>query len=157
MNAPSNTIIEGFKHYFLDFARRVRALSEGLSEEQFWTNPFPYGNSFGHLVLHLTGNLNYYIGAELAATGYVRDREREFSERNPPSKDEALRQLDEAVSVVIATLEKQTAEDWAAPYSAAGVDDVHDRFSIFLRCAVHFHHHVGQMIYLAKEWEERNS
>jgi len=33
-----------------------------LSEEQFWIKPFAFGNSFGHLVLHLTGNLNYYIG-----------------------------------------------------------------------------------------------
>ncbi len=151
MNNSSNTIIEGFKYYFQDFARKVRTLSEGLSEEQFWTNPFPYGNSIGHLVLHLTGNLNYYIGAELASTDYIRNRDREFTESNPPSKDEALRQLDEAVSIVIATLEKQTAEDLATAYSAIGVDDVHDRFSIFLRCAVHFHHHIGQMIYLAKE------
>jgi hypothetical protein len=33
----------------------VRDLAAPLSEEQFWTKPFPFGNSFGHLVLHLTG------------------------------------------------------------------------------------------------------
>ncbi len=27
-----------------------------LSEEQFWTNPYSYGNSASHVVLHLTGN-----------------------------------------------------------------------------------------------------
>jgi len=36
-----------------------------LSNEQFWPKPYPYGNSIGHLVLHLTGNLNYYIGARV--------------------------------------------------------------------------------------------
>ena len=40
---------------------RVRELAAPLTDQQFWTKPYPYGNSFGHLVLHLTGNLNYYI------------------------------------------------------------------------------------------------
>ena len=47
-------------------AARVRELAVPLSEKQFWQKPFSYGNSFGHLVLHLTGNLNYYIGAQIA-------------------------------------------------------------------------------------------
>ena len=45
---------------------RVRELAAPLTQKQFWTKPYPYGNSFGHLVLHLTGNLNYYIGAQIA-------------------------------------------------------------------------------------------
>src|SRR6266568_834007 len=61
-------------------AARVLELAEPLTQEQFWQKPFPFGNSFGNLVLHLTGNLNYYIGAEIAGTGYVRDRDREFTE-----------------------------------------------------------------------------
>ena len=44
-------------------ATRVRELAVPLTDSQFWQKPFPYGNSFGHLVLHLTGNLNYYIGS----------------------------------------------------------------------------------------------
>jgi hypothetical protein len=157
MNDSSRTIIEGFQSSFRDFTRRVRAISEGLSDEQFWTKPFPHGNSIGHLTLHLTGNLNYYIGAQIAKTGYVRDRALEFTESNRPPKEDTLRQLEAAVEVVTATLEKQTDDDWAADYSAVGVDDVKDRFSIFLRCAVHFHHHVGQMIYLERELAKQRS
>ena len=152
MNELSQRIASGFIHAYEDFARRVHALSENLSEEQFWSKPYPYGNSFGHLTLHLIGNLNYYIGAQIACTGYVRDREREFTEENPPSKEEALRRLDEAVALVRTTIETQTAESWSKPYEAEGAADVvKDRFSILLRCAAHFHHHVGQMIYLEKE------
>jgi hypothetical protein len=155
MNKLSETIASGLIHAYRDFARRVRALAERLSEEQFWTKPYPYGNSFGHLTLHLTGNLNYYIGAQLVGTGYVRDREREFTEQAPPSKEEALRRFDEAVEMVLATLERQTAESWSEGYSAAGASDVaKDRFSIFLSCAAHLHHHVGQMIYLEKEFSK---
>jgi hypothetical protein len=109
----------------------------------------------GHLVLHLAGNLNYYVGAQVAGTGYARDREREFTADPPPSKDEALRDLEVAVGQVLASLEAQRPEDWTKNYSAAGVDDVHDRFNAFLRCAVHFHHHIGQMIYLRNEFQRK--
>ena len=140
-----------------DGARKARELSAELTDEQFWTKPYGYGNSFGHLTLHLIGNLNYYIGTQIADTGYQRDREREFTEDSPPSKDEALRQLDEAVDLLAAAIEAQTAETWTAAYQAVGIMDfIKDRFGIFLRCTTHFHHHVGQMIYLEKELSNRN-
>ncbi|MEZ4860095.1 MAG: effector binding domain-containing protein [Caldilineaceae bacterium] len=151
MSDLSITIQHGFSHYFRDFLHRVQTLTSDLSEEEFWHNPHPYGNSIGHLVLHITGNLNYYIGAQLAATGYVRDRTREFTESTPPTKAEALTQLAGTITTVIAVLEQQQATDWSASYSADGVDDVHDRFNIFLRCAVHFHQHIGHMSYTKDE------
>ena len=77
MNDLSNTIANGLSSSYQDFGKRVHALTESLSEEQFWKKPYSYGNSFGHLTLHLIGNLNYYIGTQIAKTGYVRDRERE--------------------------------------------------------------------------------
>lgn len=155
MNNLSDTIANGFITSYRDYAWRVHALSEKLTEEQFWARPYPYGNSVGHLTLHITGNLNYYIGARIAQTGYVRDREREFTEPAPPSKEEALRRLDEAVAMVVATLETQTAESWSNPYEATDAAPVvKDRFSIFLRCAAHFHHHIGQIIYLEKEFSK---
>lgn len=151
MNNLSNTLRQGFSYYFQDFLDRVQALASDLSDDEFWLNPYPYGNSIGHLVLHIMGNLNYYIGAQLAATGYLRDREREFTENSPLSKAETLQKLATTIRTVIATLEKQQATDWTMPYSADGVDDVHDRFNIFLRCAVHFHHHIGHMSYVKDE------
>ncbi|MEZ4725903.1 MAG: DinB family protein [Caldilineaceae bacterium] len=151
MHNLSTTLHQGFRYHFTDFYTRVHTLAADLTEEEFWQNPFPYGNSIGHLVLHLTGNLNYYLGTQLAATGYVRDRAREFTEAQPPTKAEALQALESAVSTTIAALEMQTDADWARTYSAVGVDDVPDRFSIFLRCAVHFHHHIGHISYTKDE------
>lgn len=147
----SNTIAAGFIYYYQDFGRRVRSLAEQLTEEQFWLKPYRYGNSFGNLVLHLTGNLSYYIGARIAQTGYIRERELEFTESHIGQKEQVLRRLDQAVVMVIGTLRNQADDDWNQEYSAEGVDDVKDRFSIYLRCAAHFHHHLGQMIYLVKE------
>jgi catechol 2,3-dioxygenase-like lactoylglutathione lyase family enzyme/uncharacterized damage-inducible protein DinB len=155
MTDPTPAITSALIHAFRDYCDRVRRLAEGLSDEEFWVRPYPYGNSMGHLVLHLTGNLQFYIGRQIAATGYVRDRDREFHDPNPPSKADALRRLDDAVEVVVATIARQTAADWSAPFAAPGADGVPDRFSMFLRAAAHFHHHTGQMIYLAREHARR--
>lgn len=135
---------------------RVRELASPLGNEQFWAKPFPFGNSFGHLVLHLTGNLNYYIGAQIANTGYVRDRPREFNDPNPPSKEEALKRLDEAVAMVIQAIRAQSADDWAKPYSATGAH-ASNRLDMVVQCAAHIQHHIGQMIYLGYEWKRRTT
>jgi hypothetical protein len=146
----SETVNTGFEHYYEKLRVDLRTWVASLTEEQFWRNPFPYGNSVGHLVLHLTGNLNYYIGAQIAETGYVRDRPREFAETKLPSKLEALAEFDNAIEMVKATVRKQSAEDWSAPYSGTGVT-CENRFAIVLDCAAHADHHIGQILNLARE------
>jgi uncharacterized damage-inducible protein DinB len=131
---------------------RVHELAAPLSNAQFWQKPFPFGNSFGHLVLHLTGNLNYYIGTQIAKTGYIRDRPREFNDPNPPSKEEALKRLDDAVAMVKQTIHAQSTEDWAAEYSGVGTN-ARNRLDMVMQCAAHMQHHIGQMIYLGYELE----
>jgi uncharacterized damage-inducible protein DinB len=122
-----------------------------LSEEQFWRNPFSHGNSVGHLALHLTGNLNYYIGARIAGTGYIRNRDLEFSEARMQPKADVLRKFDEAIATVIAAIDNQAEAYWTAPYSAEREPDSRNRVTLFLRCASHLYHHVGQIIYLSRE------
>jgi uncharacterized damage-inducible protein DinB len=124
---------------------------DSLNEEQFWQRPFEHGNSVGHLLLHMTGNLNYYIGARVAETSYVRDRDREFTESALQPKAEVLAAFDQVIALVIDTIQKQSAEDWLKPYSAVREPESTERFAIFLRCAGHAYHHVGQLIYLARE------
>jgi uncharacterized damage-inducible protein DinB len=136
-------------------AGMVRELAAPLSDEQFWAKPFPFGNSFGHLVLHLTGNLNYYIGAQITGTGYVRDRPLEFSDAAPPSKTEVLRKFDQAIEMVLATINNQSADDWSKEYTGVGAD-ARDRFEMVLQCATHLHHHIGQMMYLGFEFKRKS-
>ena len=130
---------------------RLHALVEPLSLDDFWRRPFPFGNSVGHLLLHLTGNLSYYIGTEIARTGYVRDRPKEFADPARRAKDDVLRDFDRAIDMVRATLAQQGEADWSAPYEGVGADDVPDRLGMFLRCVAHADHHAGQVIYLCKQ------
>jgi hypothetical protein len=148
------TIASSLTARYKKLAGAVRELAAPLSDDQFWAKPFPFGNSFGHLVLHLTGNLNYYIGAQIAGTGYVRDRPLEFSEATRPSKTEVLKKFYEAIEMVLGAINSQTADDWSKEYTAVGVDE-RDRFAVVLLCATHLHHHIGQMIYLGFELKRR--
>jgi uncharacterized damage-inducible protein DinB len=155
MATLNSTVVSGFVDRFSTLAARVRELAAPLSEEQFWQKPFPFGNSFGHLVLHLTGNLNYYIGAQIAASGYVRDRNREFTDAQPPAKEEALTRFEAAVARVLEELRGQSDEDWAKPYTAKGLEGAGNRFNAILNCATHLHHHIGQMMYLNFEFTRK--
>jgi uncharacterized damage-inducible protein DinB len=151
MPGLNDTVAAALVAYYEFIAAQLHAWVDPLSNEQFWRKPYPYGNTAGHLVLHLTGNLNYYIGARVAETGYVRDRDREFSEKQPPHKDEALRAFDKAIAMVVSTIRKQSAEDWGKAYTAERESEASDRFHIFVRCAGHAYHHVGQMVYLSRK------
>jgi uncharacterized damage-inducible protein DinB len=131
--------------------QKVHALVGPLSQEQLWRRPYGYGNSAGHLLLHLTGNLSYYIGARIAGTGYVRDRPKEFADTAQRAKDDVLRAFDEAVELLLATLAAQKDADWGLPIDAVGAEDVKDRLGMFVRCVAHLDHHTGQMIYIGKE------
>jgi|SRR5271165_3519413 len=146
----TQTIASDLAARYQKLAGVVHELAAPLSEDQFWAKPLVIGNSFGHLVLHLTGNLNYYIGAQIAATGYVRDRPLEFSDATRPSKEEVLKKFDQAIEMVIGTISSQSTDDWSKEYAAVGAD-AQDRFGIVLSCATHLHHHIGQMMYLGFE------
>jgi len=137
--------------YYEKVRDKVHELVAPISTEQLWSRPYPYGNSIGHLLLHITGNLNYYIGAQIAGTGYVRDREREFGETKKIPKDQVLTNFDRAIAMVVETIRKQSPEDWCAPYSAKLEPEARDRFTALMRMAGHAYHHTGQIIYLTKE------
>jgi DinB superfamily len=152
----NTTLISTLSDSYAANLARIRELAGPVEETHFWSKPFPFGNSFGHLVLHLTGNLNYYIGTQIANTGYVRDRPREFNDPNPPSKEQALRLLDETVAMVIRTIRTQSNQGWSTAYSAVNTD-CSNRLEMILQCAAHMQHHIGQMIYLGYELQKRSA
>lgn len=147
----SETVGAGFAWRYEELGAKVRGLATPLSEEQFWTKPFGFGNSFGHLVLHLTGNLNYYIGSEVAESGYKRDRSREFTDPTREPKEEVMKRFADAVAMVVRVARSQREQDWGKEYKASQAEEVDNRFNIFLQCVTHLHLHIGQMIYLQFE------
>ena len=156
MSNLHSTLSSVLADHYVKNAARIRELAAPLTNTQFWQKPFPFGNSFGHLVLHLTGNLNYYIGAQIAETGYIRDRPKEFNDPNPPTKEEAIRRFDDAVNMVLKTIGKQSSDDWPQKYTGTGAN-AQNRLDMVVQCAAHMQHHIGQMIYLSYEWNKQSS
>ena len=150
MTNLADTVASELAAYFEGVAAKVHKWVDPLSTEQFWRNPFSHGNSVGHVLLHLTGNLSYYIGAQIAGTGYIRNRDREFTEADRPDKESVLANFDRAIHMVVDTIHKQSPEDWSKPYSAERSTEK-NRFGIVLSCAAHADHHAGQIIYLSRE------
>jgi uncharacterized damage-inducible protein DinB len=146
-----------FSRYYQSLTEKIQTLVRPLSDDQIWTRPYPYGNSIGHLLLHITGNLSYYIGAQIANTGYIRNRDLEFTAQERKPKEILLQTFADAMVMVQDTIARQSAADWSASYTAKGMEDAGNRFTVFLRCAAHMDHHVGQMMYLQKEIERRNA
>jgi uncharacterized damage-inducible protein DinB len=138
-----SALIEGLER----LRKEVREAAEPLAEGDFWRKPIVPGNSVGHLVLHLTGNLKHFVGAQLGQTGYVRDREREFTEARPPSKEATLAGLDEAVAVFRKVVIGLSAEQLAAPHPEARFGTV---LSALVHLVVHFAVHRGQISYLVR-------
>jgi uncharacterized damage-inducible protein DinB len=125
----------------------VREAVDSLTDTQLWTKPIEPGNSVGHLILHLTGNLNHFVGAQLGGTAYRRDREREFTETNRPSREILLADLAAAVSTFGRVVNGLSAAQLAGPHPEARFGTV---FKTLVHLVAHFALHRGQMTYICR-------
>ena len=148
----SQAVVHAFQQALageLDALRQqIVDLVEPLSEEQFYRKPLEPGNSVGHLVLHLTGNLKHFAGARLGETGYVRDREREFTDANPPSKEVALANLAEAIAIYRKVIEGLSNEKFLEAPVAAHLGTT--IAGAMVRLVSHFALHRGQISYISR-------
>jgi uncharacterized damage-inducible protein DinB len=148
MSQLAQGIKDDFIRYYRHLAARVERAVRSLPREKLWVKPFNFGNSMGHLVLHLTGNLNHYIGAGIGGSGYVRDRTLEFTDPAQYPADQVLKRFQEAVEMVVRTIESLDDDGLLVPVT--GEHPVTTRFGLLLVCAAHLNNHIGQMSYLVQ-------
>lgn len=129
-----------------DLSTLKREIEQFETEADIWLVRGDIPNSAGNLCLHLVGNLRHYFGTVLAGTDYVRDRDREFSDKNVP-RAELLAGIDAAAADVSAALRGLSEEDLAENYPI----DVFGRpmtTAFFLtHLATHLGYHLGQINY----------
>lgn len=103
-------------------------------------------NSAGNLCLHLCGNLQHFIGAVLGNSGYIRNRDTEFS-RKDVSVSELLKEIDETIDVVKLTLENLREDKLKEtfPVNVFGYEMTTDFFLTHL--TTHLNYHLGQINY----------
>lgn len=132
------------------FNRDLNKLKEEINaysnEYNLWIVDKAVSNCSGNLCLHLVGNLKHFIGAELGETGYVRQRDLEFSLKNVP-RTELLRQVDEVMSIVENTLSKLTQEDLQKQYRRRVFEDDMTTGYFLVHLSTHLAYHLGQINY----------
>ena len=116
------------------------------NESQIWAIDKNISNSAGNLCLHLIGNINTYIGAELGKTGYIRNRPLEFSLQDVP-RSEIISKIDETILVVNNTLDSLTEADLKAIYPQIVFEkEMTTEFFLF-HLSTHLAYHLGQINY----------
>jgi hypothetical protein len=100
-------------------------------------------NSTGTLTLHACGNLRHFIGALLGKSGYVRDRDAEFADRDLPrvelemllavTRDEVARALDQLDSGLLTA-------DFPVPIGTVTLSTG----QALVHLATHLTYHLGQ-------------
>jgi DinB superfamily len=140
-------MIEELKTVLLkDLASLRREVEQYPDDAALW-RPLPgIANPGGNLALHLAGNLQWLIGAQLGGTGYVRDRDWEFAVRDLP-RARVLQEIDAAAKAVETGL---AALDPAAlgqefPLPMGGKHMATSQF--LLNLCSHLAYHLGQVDY----------
>ncbi|MFK7813033.1 MAG: DinB family protein [Maribacter sp.] len=121
-------------------------ISAYTDEDNLWVIDKNITNCGGNLCLHLIGNLNAFIGAELGQSGYIRQRELEFS-RKKVSKLELFSQIDETIEIIDNTLKKLPEEDLALEYPILVFKEKMTTGYFLVHLATHLTYHLGQINY----------
>jgi uncharacterized damage-inducible protein DinB len=133
--------------YERDLNKLKTEIGEYADEADLWKKSGTIPNSAGNLSLHLCGNLRHFIGAVLGETGYVRDRDLEFSNEGV-SRATLLGEIDATIADIGSTLTKVSDETLASDYPidvfGKGLFKT-DWFLVHL--ATHFNYHLGQIDY----------
>ena len=132
------------------FERDLSKLKEEIqlysNAEDLWKTREGLSNSGGNLCLHICGNLEHFFGAVLGNSGYVRDRDAEFSNTGVP-RDQLLAAVDAARHSVLSTLAELTEEDLDSPYPIEVFGHAMTKGYFLTHLATHLNYHLGQINY----------
>ena len=131
-------------------SRDLRALRREIEaygvERDLWRVEPGIGNSAGTLALHLAGNIQFFAGTVLGATGYVRDRAAEFAQRDVP-RMELLREIDAALAAVERGAARLPDAALSQPYPQPPGGFAVTTGDFLLHLVSHLTYHLGQVDY----------
>ncbi|MDH6251652.1 putative damage-inducible protein DinB [Chryseobacterium sp. H1D6B] len=140
-------IIESLKSLYSRDLNKLKIEIEAYhNEASIWITDKNISNSGGNLCLHLVGNLNMFIGAQLGNTAYIRHRELEFSLKDIP-QNELIEKVEATAAMIDSVLDKLTEENLKKEYplEPLGYKMTTEYFLIHL--FGHLSYHVGQINY----------
>lgn len=129
-----------------DLNRLISEIEQYKEEENIWKIEGQIKNSAGNLCLHIIGNLNTYIGKELGNTGYIRNRELEFSSKNVP-KQELIQMIEITITTIHDTLDQLVDSLWKAEYPVLVFESKTSTEYLLVHLTTHLTYHLGQINY----------
>ena len=139
----TTVLISLFEKELDNLTEEIKAYEQ---DEQLWKTSDGITNSGGNLCLHLTGNLQHFIGATIGESGYIRNREAEFKLKNIP-KQKLLEEIENTKRIVTDTLEQVSKKELDSDFPIQVFDEplTTEYFLVYL--LRHLSYHIGQINY----------
>ena len=129
-----------------DLNKLIEEISLYKNETDLWKIKEGISNSGGNLALHLIGNLNHFIGATLGNTGYIRERDKEFSLKDIPKK-QLVDDIHKTSSIVTDTLSSLSKDDLGKDFPVPINNKISNTGFILMFLLAHLNYHLGQINY----------
>ncbi len=145
--ASETTLLEHFTTIFNRELDKLIMELNGYSDESYlWFVAPQINNSAGNLSLHLVGNLNHFIGATLGRTGYVRQRDLEFSQKEV-SRQHLIDSIDQTKSMIAQCLSGLSEEELKKEFPQNPFEGSVSNEYFLLHLLTHLSYHLGQVNY----------
>ena len=137
------TLIEIFER---DLNKLKIEISSYSDESKLWIIDKNIKNSGGNLCLHLVGNLNQFICGVIGKSGYIRNRDAEFNDKNIPKKI-LLKSIDDSIENIITILKSLEEEDFKTMYPIDVFNQKMTTGFFLIHLTTHLNYHLGQINY----------
>jgi len=134
----------GLEKYLPEIVRCLQL----LSEKEIWWRPNNASNAVGNIALHLCGNIRQWIISGLGGQPFVRERNKEFSERGPIPRRTLIVRLRRTVEEACEVIDRLPAEALVREYKIQGYRA--SGMVAVMHVYEHFAYHAGQITYITK-------
>jgi len=134
------------KLYVRDLNKLKQELESYKDETNIWKIDKEIANTTGNLCLHLVGNLNTYIGATLGQSGYLRNRDAEFSLKNVPRK-ELIEKVEATIEMIQKVMPTVSEVSLSQEYPMLVLAEKTSTEYFLVHLAAHLGYHLGQVNY----------
>jgi uncharacterized damage-inducible protein DinB len=149
MASIKDLLIQQFRiRVFEESVPRIKKCLAELSDEEIWWRPNENSNAIGNLVLHLCGNARQWILSGIGGAPDMRERQKEFDQRDIIPKADLLQLLDNLILEITDLLPKITTKELLRVRPVQIYQDT--AVSILIHVIEHFSYHVGQMTVIVK-------
>lgn len=129
-----------------DLEKLSQEINAYVNETNIWLTEDGISNSAGNLCLHLVGNLNTYIGGEIGKTGYIRNRDLEFSLKDV-TREELLEGIAGVRKVIQVSMDLLKENELEKEYPLLVFKEKTSTGYFLVHLAVHLGYHLGQVNY----------